>query len=125
MADYLTVDGVAELTRRTPHAIRKLVERRLIPYHKHGRRVIFKKSEGSFQISVDSLSKPLVVVGWRCKLGPVGKDDESRLKRQVYADGKEGTYRAICPRMLPVYRTDYGQFHVARDPATCTTFLPP
>jgi excisionase family DNA binding protein len=45
MAEYLTTDGVAELTGRTRRAIEKMVERRQIPFRKHGKRVIFKRSE--------------------------------------------------------------------------------
>lgn len=45
MQEYLTVAEVAELTSRTPKALRKMVERRQIPFRKHGKRVVFKRSE--------------------------------------------------------------------------------
>ena len=45
MQEYLTVAEAAELTSRTPKALRKMVERRQIPYRKHGKRVIFKRVE--------------------------------------------------------------------------------
>ena len=38
MREYMTIEEAAELIGRTPHAVRKLVERRLIPYRKHGKR---------------------------------------------------------------------------------------
>jgi excisionase family DNA binding protein len=45
MQEYLTITEAAELTSRTPKALRKMVERRLIPFRKHGKRVIFKRAE--------------------------------------------------------------------------------
>ena len=45
MADYLTIDGVAMLMGKNRKAIEKMVERRLIPFRKHGKRVIFQRAE--------------------------------------------------------------------------------
>lgn len=45
MADYLTIDGVAELLGKNRKAIEKMVERRLLPFRKHGKRVIFSHAE--------------------------------------------------------------------------------
>jgi excisionase family DNA binding protein len=45
MSDYLTVIGLARVTGRTPKAIQKMVERHQIPFRKHGKRVVFKRSE--------------------------------------------------------------------------------
>ena len=43
--DFLTIDQVAALIGRTPHAVYRLVARRQIPYRKHGRRLLFKRAE--------------------------------------------------------------------------------
>lgn len=45
MADYLTIDGVAELLGKNRKAIEKMVERRLLPFRKHGKRIIFSRAE--------------------------------------------------------------------------------
>ena len=45
MTDYLTIDGVAELLGKNRKAVEKMVERRLVPYRKHGKRVIFSRAE--------------------------------------------------------------------------------
>ena len=45
MTDYLTIDGVAVLMGRNRKAIEKMVERRLLPFRKHGKRVIFQRLE--------------------------------------------------------------------------------
>jgi excisionase family DNA binding protein len=45
MQEYLTVTEAAELTSRTPKALRKMVERRQIPFRKHGKRIILIRSE--------------------------------------------------------------------------------
>jgi excisionase family DNA binding protein len=45
MQEYLTITEVADLTSRTPKAISKMVERRQIPFRKHGKRMIFKRAE--------------------------------------------------------------------------------
>jgi excisionase family DNA binding protein len=45
MGEYLNVDEAAGLIGRTPHALYRLVARRQIPYRKHGRRLLFKRSE--------------------------------------------------------------------------------
>jgi CelD/BcsL family acetyltransferase involved in cellulose biosynthesis len=44
MQEYLTVTEAA-LTSRTPKALRKMVERRQIPFRKHGKRIVFKRAE--------------------------------------------------------------------------------
>ena len=43
--DFLTIDQAAALMGRTPHAVYRLVARRQIPFRKHGRRLLFKRSE--------------------------------------------------------------------------------
>jgi excisionase family DNA binding protein len=45
MSEYLTMDGVAELFGKKRKAVEKMVERRLIPFRKHGKRVIFSRAE--------------------------------------------------------------------------------
>jgi excisionase family DNA binding protein len=45
MAEYLTIDGVAELLGKKRKAVEKMVERRLLPYRKHGKRIIFSRAE--------------------------------------------------------------------------------
>jgi excisionase family DNA binding protein len=45
MGEYLNVDEAAGLIGRTVHAVYRLVARRQIPYRKHGRRLLFKRSE--------------------------------------------------------------------------------
>jgi excisionase family DNA binding protein len=45
MSEYLTIDGVAELLGKNRKAVEKMVERRLVPYRKHGKRIIFSRSE--------------------------------------------------------------------------------
>lgn len=45
MHEYMTKYGVARMTGRTPRAIEKMVERRQLPYRKHGKRVVFKREE--------------------------------------------------------------------------------
>jgi excisionase family DNA binding protein len=45
MSEYLTIDGVAELFGKKRKAVEKMVERRLIPFRKHGKRVIFSRAE--------------------------------------------------------------------------------
>ena len=45
MSEYLTVDGVAALVGRTLRAIQKMAERHQIPYRKHNKRIVFKRSE--------------------------------------------------------------------------------
>ena len=45
MSEYLTINSVAALVGRTPRAIQKMVERHQIPYRKHNKRVVFKRSE--------------------------------------------------------------------------------
>jgi excisionase family DNA binding protein len=43
--EYLTIDGLAELLGKKRKAVEKLVERRLVPYRKLGKRIIFSRSE--------------------------------------------------------------------------------
>jgi|RhiMetdeSRZDD1v2_1073273.scaffolds.fasta_scaffold85948_5 excisionase family DNA binding protein len=43
--EYLTIDGVAELLGRNRKAIEKMVERRQIPFRKHGKRIVLIRSE--------------------------------------------------------------------------------
>jgi excisionase family DNA binding protein len=45
MSEYLTIDGVAELLGKKRKAVEKMVERRLVPFRKHGKRIIFKRAE--------------------------------------------------------------------------------
>lgn len=45
MSEYLTVDGVAELLGKNRRAVERMVERRLVPYRKHGKRIIFSRVE--------------------------------------------------------------------------------
>jgi excisionase family DNA binding protein len=45
MGEYLNVDEAAGLIGRTVHAVYRLVARRQLPYRKHGRRLLFKRSE--------------------------------------------------------------------------------
>jgi excisionase family DNA binding protein len=45
MPDYLTIDDVAELLGRKRKAVEKMVERRLVPFRKHGKRIIFSRAE--------------------------------------------------------------------------------
>ena len=45
MSEYLTIDGVAELLGKNRKAVEKMVERRLLPFHKHGKRIIFQRAE--------------------------------------------------------------------------------
>lgn len=45
MADYLTINGVAELLGKNRKAVEKMVERRLLPFRKHGKRIIFSRAE--------------------------------------------------------------------------------
>jgi excisionase family DNA binding protein len=43
--EYLTIDGVAQLFGKKRKAVEKMVERRLLPFRKHGKRIIFSRSE--------------------------------------------------------------------------------
>ena len=45
MSEYLTIDGVAELLGKKPKAMEKMVERHHVPFRKHGKRIIFKRTE--------------------------------------------------------------------------------
>lgn len=45
MSEYRTIDGVAELFGKKRKAVEKMVERHLIPFRKHGKRVIFSRAE--------------------------------------------------------------------------------
>src|SRR5436305_4507359 len=45
MPDYLTIDEVAELLGKKCKAVEKMVERRLIPFRKHGKRIIVSRLE--------------------------------------------------------------------------------
>jgi len=45
MGEYLNVDEAAGLIGRTAHAVYRLVARRQLPYRKHGRRLLFTRSE--------------------------------------------------------------------------------
>lgn len=45
MSEYLTIDGVADLLGKNRKAVEKMVERRLLPYRKHGKRIIFRREE--------------------------------------------------------------------------------
>ena len=44
-ADDLTIDGVVELLGKNRKAVEKMVERRLLPFRKHGKRIIFQRTE--------------------------------------------------------------------------------
>jgi excisionase family DNA binding protein len=43
--EYLTIDGVAKLWGKNRKAVEKMVERRLLPFRKHGKRIIFSRAE--------------------------------------------------------------------------------
>lgn len=43
--EFLPIDEAAALMGRTPHAVYRLVARRQLPFRKHGRRLVFKRSE--------------------------------------------------------------------------------
>ena len=45
MSEYMTIDGVAELLGKKRKAVEKLVERRMLPFRKHGKRIIFCRTE--------------------------------------------------------------------------------
>jgi excisionase family DNA binding protein len=45
MSEYLTIDGVAELLGKKRKVVEKMVERRLVPFRKHGKRIIFNRTE--------------------------------------------------------------------------------
>lgn len=45
MSEYLTIDGVAELLGKKRKAVEKMVERRLLPFRKHGKRIVFNRVE--------------------------------------------------------------------------------
>ena len=45
MSEYLTIDGVAELLGKKRKAVEKMVERQMLPFRKHGKRIIFQRSE--------------------------------------------------------------------------------
>jgi excisionase family DNA binding protein len=45
MSKYTTIDGVAELLGKKRKAVEKMVERRLLPFRKHGKRIIFNRAE--------------------------------------------------------------------------------
>jgi excisionase family DNA binding protein len=43
--EYLTIDGVAKLLGKNRKAVEKMIERRQIPFRKHGKRIILIRSE--------------------------------------------------------------------------------
>jgi len=45
VSEYLTIDGVAELLGKKRKAVEKLVERRLLPFRRPGKRIIFSRAE--------------------------------------------------------------------------------
>ena len=65
MSEYLTINSLAALVGRTPKAIQKMVERHQIPYRKHNKRVVFKRSEAERFFDRGSSRSIYFVKNWR------------------------------------------------------------